>query len=108
ALQGTLQACVTDQVWAEYHDVLLREKFRGVRARAEQLLGSLDAAVLRVVAGEAVNVASDEDDNRFLECAAAAAADYLVTGNLRHYPPEHAGTRVVNARVWISTVLESP
>ena len=29
-------------------------------------------------------VARDADDNKFLECADAARADYLVTGNERH------------------------
>jgi predicted nucleic acid-binding protein len=30
--------------------------------------------------------AGDPDDNQFLECAEAAQADYLVTGNIRHFP----------------------
>jgi hypothetical protein len=34
----------------------------------------------------------------FLECAAAAEADDLVTGNLRHSPESWGRTRVVNAR----------
>jgi uncharacterized protein len=29
---------------------------------------------------------SDPDDNIFLECADAARADYLVTGNQKHFP----------------------
>jgi predicted nucleic acid-binding protein len=33
-----------------------------------------------------LEVASDPDDNSFLECADAARADYLVTGNLRQFP----------------------
>jgi predicted nucleic acid-binding protein len=28
----------------------------------------------------------DPDDNKFLECADAARADYLVTGNQGHFP----------------------
>ena len=35
-----------------------------------------------------VTTASDPDDNIFLECAAAAQADYLVTGNQGHFPAE--------------------
>ena len=106
ALAGTMQACVTEEVWAEYHDVLLREKFRAVRTRAEWMLQALHPVAVRVEAGERIAVASDEDDNRFLECAAAANAEFLVTGNLRHYPAEHGGTRVVNARVLIDTVWQ--
>jgi predicted nucleic acid-binding protein len=33
-----------------------------------------------------LDVTSDPDDNMFLECADAARADYLVTGNPKHFP----------------------
>ena len=38
-------------------------------------------------------------DNRVLECALAASAEYLITGDRRHLLPigEHQGTRIVNA-----------
>jgi predicted nucleic acid-binding protein len=61
---------------------------------------------VRFTAGEHLTAASDEDDNRFLECAAAAGAEYLVTGNLRHYPAAHGSTQVVNARGFFT--LQSP
>lgn len=37
----------------------------------------------------------DETDNPFLECAEAASADYLVTGNIKHFPLEFKTTRIV-------------
>ncbi len=41
---------------------------------------------------------SDPGDTKFLQCAAAAAADYIVTGNKRDFPNASYGpTRVVNA-----------
>jgi predicted nucleic acid-binding protein len=43
-------------------------------------------------------VSPDPDDNKFLECAQAAGADYLVTGNKRHFPKRWGKTKVVNAR----------
>lgn len=100
-LAGSLQACVTDEVWAEYDDVLLRDKFRAVRERAEWILQALDPVVVRVLGGERVAAASDDDDNRFLECAVAAEARFLVTGNLRHFPVQYGGTAVVNARAFV-------
>ena len=43
-------------------------------------------------------------DNRVLECAVAAGADYLVTGDRRHLLPieEHQGTSNVNAPQFLS------
>jgi predicted nucleic acid-binding protein len=45
-----------------------------------------------------VSVSPDDSDNRFLECAEAANADFLVTGNKRHFPKRWKETEVVNAR----------
>ena len=43
-------------------------------------------------------------DYLVLDCAAAASADYLVTGDRRHLLPlgEHHGTRIVNAPRFLS------
>jgi putative PIN family toxin of toxin-antitoxin system len=102
ALAGELEPCVTAAVWDEYRDVLLRDKFRTARTRAEWMLAALETVVLRMGETERVTVATDEDDNRFLECAAAAGAAFLVTGNLRHYPTVFGATEVVNARDFVS------
>jgi putative PIN family toxin of toxin-antitoxin system len=101
ALRGEIQACATQAVLDEYADVLHRDKFRACRERAEMLLAGMERCALRVEAGEAVTAAADEDDNRFLECAAAAGAEYLITGNLRHYPAAWGSMLVVNARGFI-------
>jgi putative PIN family toxin of toxin-antitoxin system len=98
ALAGRLEVWVTDQVWAEYEQVLARPKFAKVRQDAQDLLGALNDRVHRTSPSAPITAALDEDDNRFLECAAAADAAYLVTGNLRHYPSEFGSTRMVNAR----------
>jgi uncharacterized protein len=42
-----------------------------------------------------------EPDNRFLECAAAACADFLITGNKRHVPKDWRPSKIVNAREFI-------
>lgn len=46
--------------------------------------------------GIRLNICSDEPDNRFLECAVAGTADYLVTKNIRDFPPkEYQGVKIV-------------
>jgi putative PIN family toxin of toxin-antitoxin system len=95
---GWLEACTTEAVRSEYRDVLLRDKFLAVRERATAVLTGLEPHWVPVIAASTAHAASDEDDNRFLECASAAQAEYLVTGNLRHYPAQFESTRIVNAR----------
>lgn len=92
--------CITKETEAEYREVLLRPKFLPFREAGERILADVAAAAIRVEPAQAVTAALDEDDNRFLECAQAARAHFLITGNLRDYPEEWLGTRILNARAF--------
>ncbi len=102
AASGTIIACVSSDILAEYRDVLSRPKLSALHLPASELLASLERAALHVEVSGRIAVSGDDDDNRFLECAEAAKADYLITGNLRHYPAEWGRTRIVNARTFLS------
>ncbi len=107
AITGAFTACVSKEVLAEYRDVLFRDKFAALRPRAEAMLQSIELRSLFVASTSPVHAASDEDDNRLLECAAGAGASYLVTGNLKHYPAEWGVTKIVNARQFLDAVFGS-
>ena len=47
---------------------------------------------------------SDPSDNMFLECADEARADYLITGNQRHFPRFWKATKVVSSREFVTLV----
>jgi putative PIN family toxin of toxin-antitoxin system len=98
AAAGEVEACVTDEILAEYRDVLGRDKFRAWRDASETLLSALKRRTVHVLGGAPIQASNDDDDNRFLECAAASGAAFLITGNLRHYPAAWGCTRIVNAR----------
>jgi len=51
-----------------------------------------------------LKVAGDPGDDKFLECADAARADYLVTGNTRHFPKFWKKTKVITSLEFISIV----
>jgi uncharacterized protein len=106
AVAGELDACVTDEILAEYEDVLGREKFRAWRDASEALLRALAQSTVYVAGGAPIHASDDDDDNRFLECAATSGAAFLITGNLRHYPPAWGCTRVVNARGFFDVYLD--
>lgn len=42
-----------------------------------------------------LDACSHAPDNRFLECAVAAQAEYLVTVNIQHFPAEFRGVKTV-------------
>ena len=53
-------------------------------------------------------VSADEADNRFLECAKAAGADDIVTGNQQHFPVTLGRTRIINPRQLVELVTPKP
>lgn len=101
ARSGNFLACVSAQILDEYDRVLRRPAFRLPVASVEELLHYLRTECLLVAPQAAVNASPHEADNRFLECAQAAGANFLVTGNKRHFPKEWKGTQVVNAREFL-------
>ena len=56
-----------------------------------------------VTTTETLAVSPDESDNRYLECAVAGGADYLVTGDKRHLLPlsEYRGVRIVSPTTFL-------
>jgi uncharacterized protein len=52
-----------------------------------------------------LEVTTEPDDNIFLEGADAARADYLVTGNLKHFPRFWKGTKIISSRELITLVV---
>ena len=98
---------VSPAVIAEYKDVLARSKFSFDSARLQRVLRSLDHAAL-VVPTETRTESSHESDNRFYECAYAAQADYIVTGNLKHFTKDLPPTRIVNARELLALLGRYP
>ena len=95
---------VTESMLAEYRDVLQRPRFGISKGRREQLLQLIANRARSVRPGRIPKVTSDPDDNMFLECADAARADYLVTGNPRHFPKFWKKTKVITSREFISVV----
>jgi len=103
---GLVIPCVSDDVLAEYRLVLYRPELNLRSDRRRELLGHLSALSLHVARTKKLDVSKDDSDNRFLECAEAAVAAYLVTGNLRHFPKTHYTTKIVTARQLLTLVAE--
>ena len=98
ALSSLVQLYVSPEILAEYSEVLRRQKLGLKETDVEESLRLVCGKGKAVKPKRAISVASDPDDNKFLECAEEARADYLVTGNQRHFPRQWKTTRIVNAR----------
>jgi uncharacterized protein len=62
------------------------------------LIEGIEEVAVVVAPGRKIEVSPDDSDNRLLECADAADADFLVTGNQKHFPKLFGKTRVVAPR----------
>ena len=104
AVNGELKLYLSPPILIEYAEVLQRQKFRLSEAAQQQILEGLKAAGTVVIPRRRLLVSPDPEDNMFIECAEAARADFLVTGNLRHFPAGWKGTRIVSSREFLSSM----
>ena len=108
ALNRHVQLCASEVIFAEYEEVLRRPKFRRPPDVVSALMTAVRAEAELFVPMATLTVSADDADNRFLECAEAPNADYLVTGNIQHFPTVWRRTRVITARQLIEVVTPKP
>jgi putative PIN family toxin of toxin-antitoxin system len=78
---GVVDVFISPPILEEIEGVLLR-KFRWTARRAREAVRAIRSFAVRVTPVESVHVVSeDEPDNRILECALAARANVIVTGD---------------------------
>jgi uncharacterized protein len=95
---------VSNAILVEYQDVLSRPEFQIRKGLRQQLLDMIRKRAHLVNPVRAIQVANDPEDDKFIECADAARADYQVTGNVRHFPTFWKNTKVVTSREFLSLV----
>ena len=99
ALRGRFELFLSPFILEEVASVLGR-KFDWTEEQSSQALRALgNAATVIEPRRLPETIEGDHADNRVLECAAEASADYLVTGDRRHLLPigEHLGVTILNA-----------
>jgi putative PIN family toxin of toxin-antitoxin system len=104
ALTAPARLHVSRDILEEYERVLRRPQLKLSDSRPDELLRLLKSRAVFVTPSRRLQVTPDPDDNIFLECAEEAGADYLVTGNKRHFPRFWKPTKIVNARELLELV----
>ena len=105
ALASRIQLYSSAEILEEYSAVLRRKKFLIHPQLVTASLRLIEKASKLVQPGHRIAAAADSEDNKFLECAEAAGADSLVTGNKRHFPKRWGTTLVVNARELVEDLI---
>ncbi|MCY4583659.1 MAG: putative toxin-antitoxin system toxin component, PIN family [Chloroflexi bacterium] len=108
-MRGRFELYLSPFILQEVAGVLVR-KFGWDAERSSQAQRSLTSAATVIEPPRlAEAIGGGHADNRVLDCAAAASADYLVTGDRRHLLPMgvHGGARIVNAPRFLSELAET-
>jgi predicted nucleic acid-binding protein len=58
----------------------------------------IEAEATMVTPTTRLEISKHDSDNRFYECADAAQADYIVTGNTRHFTKPYKNTQIISGR----------
>lgn len=95
---------VSNVILSEYREVLSRRELRIRKGLRQQLLQLIRNHSRSITPARSLLVTKDPDDNKFLECADAARADYLIAGNPRHFPRFWKKTTVITSREFITVV----
>ena len=106
ALRGRFELYLSPFILEEVAGVLGR-KFGWDEDRVSEACRTLEKAATVIEPRRLPDVIeANEADNRILECATEASAEYLVTGDRRHLLPleEHQGVRILNAPRYLAVL----
>jgi putative PIN family toxin of toxin-antitoxin system len=87
-LDNKITLCVSEELLAEYFEVLARPKFSKFQdffARAESLLVYIENKAMVFQPKIKLNIISDFDDNKIIELADECNADFIITGNTNDF-----------------------
>jgi uncharacterized protein len=108
AIGGFFRCFVSEELFREYQEVLIRPKFGFDKERTARSLKAVRKGMRIVRPSRRLDITRDRDDNMVLECALEARADYVVTGNLRHFPKQFQDIRVVAPKQFLTAVAAEP
>jgi putative PIN family toxin of toxin-antitoxin system len=101
-LTQKVKTCLSGEIFAEYVEVMNREKFTkytNFKTKADIVLNKLREISKFYKTDGKIEVLTDTSDNKFLELAAVSSADYLITGNTLDFQiTEFEYTRILTPR----------
>lgn len=101
-IDDKIEMCVSEELMAEYYEVLRRDKFARFHdffSRAEALLIEIETKATMFKPKISLQLISDTDDNMVLELADECIADFVITGNTTDFIfPTYKETKIVTPR----------
>jgi len=85
--------------------VLRRPRLKLDPARIAHTLAVIRSTSTEVFPTGTLAISSHKSDNRFYECAKAAKAEFLITGNTAHFRKNHKNTKIITPRDFIDLII---
>jgi len=108
-IEDKFQLCISDELMAEYYEVLARPKFAKFQDfyfRAESLMVDIETRAKKFIPSKKINIIKDTDDNKILELADECFADYIITGNTNDFTfSTYKLTKIVTPKDYIENHL---
>ncbi|MCK4760818.1 MAG: putative toxin-antitoxin system toxin component, PIN family [Candidatus Aminicenantes bacterium] len=96
---------LSEPIWDEYNTVADWLTPFSRQPEKERIINALHTHADWIKPDFQLKACSDASDNYFLECAVAGNADYLVTKNIRHFPPkEYRNVKIVRVRKFLEAL----
>lgn len=104
ALTKPARLYVSAPILEEYRAVLSRPEFHIRKGLRQRLLQLIEKTAHLVAPVRHLQITIDPADNMFVECAEVAGADYLITGNIRHFPRYWKNTKIITSREFLDLI----
>ena len=102
-VSGNIEIVYDARIVDEYEEVLKRPKFGIEHAYVDDIIYFVEQFGYPSAGVPLRHRLPDRDDEMFLEAALASWADFLITGNMAHYPPAlRQGVSVVTPGEFVS------
>ncbi len=109
--EDAFELLISDEILAELRRVLHYPKIARLHGLSEveieEFLALLRDETHLIVPTERLDVSTDGPDNRYIECAVAGGAEFLVTGDKRHLLPlkEYEGVTFISPAAFLAVLL---
>jgi uncharacterized protein len=99
---------VSNPLLEEYEEVMKRPQFGHDPREIARSMRLIRGVAILVNPRKTIKIAGDPDDDKILECALEGRADYVVTGNIRHFPDRFQDIRVIPPRRFLTLLVSTP
>jgi uncharacterized protein len=98
---------ISNSVFEEYGQVFSYNKFakhEKFKSTSVELINDIAIVSVKINPGTHFNILSDADDNKFLDLVYTANADFLITGNKKHFPfAKFKNTEIISPQEYWNT-----